>query len=85
MTIEESWKHFESVTLPPHFTEFQRDMLKKTFYAGCMVMFQEVTSIGQEMGEDAACAKLSEIHLELAQFVDDMLLKDQMKGNGTVN
>lgn len=85
MTIEESWNQFESITLPPPVPEFQRDMLKKAFYAGCMVMFQEINNLAQEMGEDAACAKLSEIHLELTQFADDVILKDQMRGNGTVN
>jgi len=85
MTIQEQWEELERLTVPQGAPDFQRDTMKKCFYAGFMAAFSLVQIISHNFDEDSACARLSELDLELKQFMENENLMVEIQKNGIVH
>jgi len=69
-TIQSMWKAFSPIVLLPTDNGLERELKRRTFYAGAMAAFDIVYSIGNEqVDEDAGISALEKLDNELHAFI----------------
>ena len=68
-TIEEVWKLFAGLVLPPNVPPIQFIEMRKAFYAGAAAMLELVMMVGDDsFEEDAGVQRLESLSQELTEF-----------------
>ena len=73
-SIKENWEEYKSKCVPKDAGESQVFETRMAFEAGCMIMFESVVSIVDNLNEDQGCAEFDKIAAEIQLICKERVL-----------
>lgn len=67
-SINDKWEHFKKCTMPSNAGEKQREVMKSSFFAGAISVYQLILDIEKIKDQEKRLKVYAELHAELTSF-----------------